>query len=313
MTKTEQNSPYDTLTDDEILSMEEDDFLDSLHALFHENDTTGLILLQERLVYIGVSSWKQTDNLSAEHIVDTRDTRLVPAIQRLGLVCLDSIRFNDLSIYNEGLNRLATIYDLARFRELGTKVEGTHLSWTVPSKQSIIQLYILGGYAIFRKRMEAVRFLLDLESYDVYQSYPSFLITHPHFSTESGERGLDDHFNDALDLIQKSPTLSSLFYDEKQDIIGSLCQFDFVVNFAMWAKGQRSYPNYARLPKTNTVPIVVKLFDEEASHLLVDSFDPKIITQFIKEIDEQWINFHFKAWHSSYWPDAIRQLFSNHT
>ena len=232
MPKKRANPSHKPVIDKTIVNMNGADFSRLLEALFREDDTVGLILLLDRLASDAILSWRQTKGGSLEEITAIRDTRLIPAIYKLGQLCLDAIRFHHLTVYREGLERLARVYDLARFQDLGTGHGESHLSWSLPSKRTLTQLYVIGSYATFRQRMDAVRTILGLRAWVQGGSRKSSvpLLSHPHFQRLSGEGDLRSHFADALSEVVDTPDLAELFFHDADEVTDNLCQFDFVVS-----------------------------------------------------------------------------------
>ena len=204
---------------------------------------------------------------------------------------------------------MARIYDLGRFRDLGTRHGESHLSWSVPSKQALTQLYIIGSYATFRQRMETVRTLLGLQAQHDYRKTHVPLLSHPHFQYLSGESDLRGYFADALSHSIDTPNLFELFFHDKDEVTDSLCRFDFIVAYALWRQQKSSYPNLGRYRNLRTTPIIERLLEPEIATALFGSFEPQRLASFLREIDIRCSKmFHFQGWQPSEWTDPIRRF-----
>ena len=297
--------------DETIVNMNESDFFSLVEALFRDDDSVGLILLVDRLANYAIWSWRQTKGSTVEEVTAIRDTRLLPTIYKLSRVCLDAIRFHHLTVYREGLERLARIYDLARFRDLGTGHGESHLSWSLPSKRALTQLYIIGSYATFRQRVDAVRAILGLaaRTQDGYRKSYVPLLSHPHFQHLSGEGDLRGHFADALSKVVDTPDLAELFFHDADEVTDSLCQFDFIVFYAMWRQQKSSYPNFGRYRNSQTIPIIERLLEPGIAASLFGSFEPQHFADFLRDIDTKCFQmFRPQGWVYGEWTEPIWQF-----
>jgi len=308
MPKRRVSPSHKPVIDETIVSISETDFFGLIEALFRDDDAVGLILLLDRLASDAISSWRQTKGGTVDEITATRDTRLLPAIHKLGRVCLAAIRFHHLTVYREGLERLARIYDLGRFRDLGTSHGESHLSWSVPSKHTFTQLYVIGSYTMFRQRMDMVRALLRLQAQHDYRKSRVLLLSLPHFKLGSGEGDLRGYFDDALSQVVNGPELFGLFFFDKDAVTDSLCQLDFVVAYALWCQGKRTYPNFARYPNTQTNPVIEQLLEPEVATKLFGCFELQRFADFLRDIDTRCGSESYPVWQLGEWTEPIRRF-----
>lgn len=310
MPKRRVSPSHKPVIDETIVSIGETDFFGLIEALFRDDDAVGLILLLDRLVSDAISSWRQTKGGTVDEITAIRDTRLLPTIHKLGRVCLDAIRFHHLTICREGLERLARIYDLGRFRDLGTRHGESHLTWSVPSKHTFTQLYVIGSYAMFRQRMDMVRVLLRLQAEQDYRKSRVPLLAHPHFDHGPGEGDLRGYFGDALSQVANGPELFGLFFFDKDAVTDSLCQLDFVVAYALWRQQESGYLNFGRYRNSRTNPIIEHLLEPEVASSLFGSFEPQCLADFLREIDARCARafVSFNGWQPNEWTNPIRRF-----
>lgn len=302
------------IIDETVVRTDEGDFPALIESMFRDEDAVGLILVLDALTSEVLSSWRQTEGGTIEQITTIRDTRLLPTIHKLGLLCLDAILFHCRTIYQDGLERLARIYDLGRSRQLGTLHVSSPLSWTVPSKQALIQLYVIGSYATFRRRTDAICPILDLRAWHSPRKGHVPLLSHPHFRSLSSEGDLRSHFDDALSYIVNTPTSFALFFDDKNEVASSMSQFDFIVNYALWCQQERSFPNFGRHSTSRTTPIIEWLLRPEVSTALFGSFEPQCFASYLRGVYVacSQLLFTTSVWDPDEWTESILHFLRQH-
>lgn len=300
--------------DETVLSINVSDFPSLVETLFRDDDTVGLILLLERLATDTISLWQRTKGSTAADTAEISDSHLLPAICKIGRVCIDAIRFHHFAIYQEGIEWLARIYGLGGFRGVGTPQSRSRLSWSVLAKQAFIQLYTIGSYAVFRQRMEAVRTLLGLQAQQSSRESRVSLLSYPYFVLQPSKGERHDYFDDALNQTVDTPTLFALFCHDKDELIDCLCQFDFIVSYGLWRQQETSHLNFGRFRNSRTNPIVEHLLKQEVATALFGSFEPQRLADFLREIDTRCtqISILLNGWEPSDWTEPIRQFLRQH-
>jgi hypothetical protein len=189
-------------------------------------------------------------------------------------------------VYQEGIAGLARIYDLARSRDLGVRRGDAELGWSAPSQAALTELYILGGYATFRHRMRYVRPLLDarIDRPKARSRSCVTVLTHPHFD-HRWQGGLLSHYDEAASLIKSDESLFSLFLGDEEPMTNSLCQFDFIVAYALHCRGEEiGYWNFCRRYPYRVMPAIERLLEPESYSVLFGSFDPQRFADFLRQV-----------------------------
>lgn len=292
-----------------VVSMDEATFFNLMESLFRDQDAVGLILMLDELTNDAITSWRQTKDSTVDEITEARDVHLLPVLYRLGRVCLNAIQFHQSIVCEEGLDRLARIYDLGRYRELGIAQDGLHLSWTVPSKHAFTQLYIVGGYAVFRQQMKTVGTLLELRVRDRYRRDRIPILSHPHYEHRSGEGDTRAYFDDAQLQVIDTPALYMLFFLDEDEVIDSLCQFDFISAYSLWRQQKSSHLNFGRFPNSRTMPIIERLLESTVRTTLFDSFEPRHFADFLRRINAACTHMNrLHGWQPGEWTDDVRNF-----
>lgn len=279
----------------------------NLQRLFSDDDTVDLILLLDKLTSDTIKQWQSTKGNTGEQVTEIRDKQLLPNIIQLGWICLEALRFHNLIIYQEGLERLTRIYDLGRFKVLGLVNRESHLWWTEPTKGALTQLYVIGSYATLRKRTDAIKTLLDCQARANYSRSYSPILSHPLFESHSGESTLD-YFNGALSQMTNEPSLFDLYVDDKNTIVESLCQFDLIVAYSLWRQGIRRSPNFVRYSKSQTNPVIELIIRQDFASAIFGSFDPDQFAKFLQVMNSQANYLSGRQWVVDDWTEPISEF-----
>ncbi len=299
------------MIDDTVLDMSLLDLLNFQEELFENEQKVDLILLLDKLTYDAISSWRQTKDIPEEQIANIREQHLLPAISKLGQLCVGAIRFRDEVTYSEGIERLGRIYNLGRFRDLGNPRGTEDPKSAEPSIHSIIQLYVIGSYAMFRGRMSYFRPILDLSSLD-WRNQPVPLLSDPHWSHWSNYDSQPNRFQGALKLITETPRLFGLFFDDTSEVKMALCQFDLLASFSVWRHQGRAFVYFTDCPKAYLNPIIESLLKSEIAAVIFGAFEPEQLASFLWSKDLEARHLIRGAWQASDWSPAVQQFLQQH-
>lgn len=274
--------------------------------LFQRKDNISLILLLDKFTLDVIGSWRQTEGAAEEKIALARDEHLFPSLSQIVSLGMNAIRFSNETIFAEAVDRLLRIYDLGRFRNFGSQ-QRLPIHFTLPSTHVLIQLYLLGAYGVFRRRLNYLWLLLEGEVLSE-RNLLTLVWQHPHWSAWSNYDSEPNRFDGALKLITETPDLFTLFYEVKSNVTMSLCQFDFLVNFLCRQRGQHSTSYFTGQSKIYVAPIIESLSRKEQAMQLYGPFDPQKLAEFLRSTQKQSSYLGLGPWNGSDWPPAIEEF-----
>lgn len=297
--------------------LDEQKFSDFIECLFRGDDRAGLVLLLASLVRSAVSAWRRTERASKDEVIEARNRSLLPSIRGIGRVCVDAIRFGYPMVHHEGVEGLGRIYNLARFKNLGLQHGDPELSWSTPAQAALTQLYVIGSYATFRHRMRYIRPILDERVDQPDASLTSCVspLTHPHADPRLRRHRLVAHFKDAASLIRANESLFSLFFNDEERVTNTLSQFDFIVTYALYRRGEQiSYPNFCRYYRHRVMPVIERLLERKSYSALFGSFEPQQFAGFLHEVGSMCARRagEVNQWDVGQWTTSVREFLESY-
>ncbi len=290
--------------------MEGQDPANETDDLFRQEHNVDLILRLDQITYDAINHWRETKEKSAEQVAAIPDEHLVPAVKRLGRLCIDAVRFRNLTVYEEGLERLVWIYGLAKQKDLGAG-NAIETSSVVPALYSMAQLYTVGAYATFRRRLEYLCQLLALQTLD-HRNTVVPILSHPHWYENWDSDSKPSRFEQARKDIVDSPEMLALFLGDPVQVASSLSEFDFLVSFYLHGVKLRKMQYFTRFPKRQTAPIVQLLLNQDAAQKLSPLFTAEHLAEFLCQLNAEATYTSNSQWHFTDWPKPIEEFLAQH-
>ncbi len=278
--------------------------------LFRREDNVDTILELDRITYDAINHWRETKEKSAEQVAAIRDEHLVPAVKRLGRLCIDAVRFRNLAVYEEGLERLVWIYGLAKQKDLGVG-PSAETGAVVPALNSMAQLYAVGAYATFRRGLEYLSALLALQ----VQDHRNILVpiwSHPYWYENWSSDSKPSRFEQARKDIVDSPEFLALFLGDPVQVASSLSEFDFLASLYLHGHKPRKMQYFTQLPKMQTVPIVQLLLNQDVAQKLSPLFTAEHVAEFLWQLNAEATYTSNSPWHFADWPKPIDEFLAQH-
>ncbi|MCL5951788.1 MAG: hypothetical protein M1132_08715 [Chloroflexi bacterium] len=278
--------------------------------LFRSEHNVDLILRLDQITYDAINHWRETKEKSAEQVAAIRDEHLVPAIRRLGRLCIDAVRFRNLTVYEEGLERLVWIYGLAKQKDLGAG-NAIETSSVVPALYSMAQLYTVGAYASFRRRLHYLCLLLALQ----VQTHRNIVVpiwSHPHWYENWESDSKPSRFEQARKDVVDSPEMLALFLGDPIQVASSLSEFDFLVSFYLHGHKLRKMQYFTQLPKMQTAPIVQLLLNQDEAKKLSPLFSAEHLAEFLSQLNAEATYTRNSQWRFADWPKPIDDFLAQH-
>lgn len=292
---------------EDIFQMNTSEFSDLQETLFHKDDQVRLILLLDTLTKKAVDSWRGTKGATDPEIETVRDQELLPAIQKIGYLCLGAVRFHNEIIYCEGIERLQRIHDLGKIHDARNPQDFAHHP-TLPSNHSLVQLYIVGGYVAYRRRVRYLRPLFAMQVND-YRSTPALVLRNPHLARWFSGDSDPSRFEGSLKLILDTPPLLELFLNDKDAVLKSLCEFDFLACVSARQHKERQFPYFTNYPKSNLNLIVEQLLEGMGEQVFA-LYNRSQLAEFLisEEVGE---GYQRGRWHAGDWSSVIQEFLKN--
>ncbi len=233
---------------------------------------------------------------------------LVPAIKQLGRLCIDAVRFRNLVVYEEAVERLGWTYDLGRQKDTGAQAS---IESKAPSLDCIAQLYIVGAYAAFRNRLPYVQTLLSLHAHDRQNNIVP-VVFHPHWRESWSGDSTPSRFEQARADIVNSPELLNLFLGDQRRVAMSLSQFDFLASFYLHLRKLRYWTYFTQYSKLYVTPTVEMLLDPAIAQRDFVPYSTDDLAEFLRSVDREVRGTGQDTWFGNDWPKRVADFFQQH-
>lgn len=294
-----------------------------------------LIVTSKRFIK---KKWLETKNAPKEKVQELKDFFFIPILNKLLFISLECIEYNDDKNFILSLDSFKEIYELSNQRNLGYNgpitewIKDTrgrnvkakdHLSWTVPSKETLKRFYILAAFITKISKYKYFKSICDLEIENEYNSRYTVekLLFYPNFNYRSGEGTLTSVFDEARELIVNKPTILNEYFDnDNEKAINSMCRGDFLIEYYYFMndiKGLRSHGRFLNFPRFyyyRVKPLIEKMIlkPSEFENLatlnkdkLLDFF--RYITNFSKKNLAEYLS----NWYLDFVLDDVKKMLHN--
>lgn len=212
----------------------------------HNNSIKNLIKISKEFIK---TKWFETKDAPKEKVQELKDLFFIPALNKLLFLSLETIEYDDSKNFKLCLMSFKEIYELSNQENLGYSGHITewiqdnnkknvkakdHLSWTVPSKETLKRFYVLSAFITKSGKYSYLKELCDLEVEKESQGRYSCekLLFYPGFDYNSGEGTLTSIFDEAREFIVNNPTILKKYFDnENEKAINFTCRGDFLIEY----------------------------------------------------------------------------------
>lgn len=180
------------------------------------------------------------------------------------------------------------------------------------------RVYILGGILVYRSHWQHVQNLVqqEVEWEDFYRLHywSRYILT---MASRSGQLEKQGWIPSVVDYVEHQQWISQLFMSNKDQIINSVCQFDFLqcVYTSIKDTGEvdvtRPYPSFGLYYKFRTEPVVAKLVIPGVLRDTLSNLGDNQLALLIQDLDRNAarIFIMFSGWEQGNWLDKRIQKF----
>jgi len=277
-----QNVPSEKKTTDltYVTSASPKEISNTVIELLRQGDTVGMASIVNNLRGELISRWKDTVDKSEEQVATIKHTFIEPVISRLTALGALLVVYDAEQPFKELLGAFAAIYELANNLSYGRQPGMTtkkHLSWTVPSKESMKSLYAIGAVAAFKGRLKFIRLMLDTKiTATRYFTNVEPIMSHPLYEFTSGEGDFTAFFEEARNETLGSKQLFEYFDGDKEKLITAFCDFDFLIMAALIHENPETerFPNFARYYRRRIEPLLSRISSDPGSYVTILGDNP---------------------------------------
>jgi len=296
-----KKEPRKTVSPSDFLTMDLKSLGTVIFDMIREDDLVGLKALTNNVKLSLLKEWKKTKDKKSfdeEKVSSLKNLTIRPTLDRLTLVGKMAIEYDKGDLFLEVLKALSSVYELSNTRDLGIWGTQEHLSWTVPSKYSLENLYILGAYLTLERNIDAIHDLLS-KGFEDYRRERVSMVFHPNFEHPSGEGTLTEFYDEALSHVKDLPVFFEWFDSDENRLKNAFCQFDFLVGGKRYVTQKAiHFPNFARFYKERQRSLWTHIEEEPERFKKLLGDDPVMtLSQVIKEADE-FARKDFELFHS---------------
>ena len=261
--------------------------------LLRQDDTIGITSIVNNLRGQLITKWKDTVDKSEEEVTTIKHTFIKPIISMLTALGALFVVYDAQQPFKEVLDAFASIYELANDVSYGRQPSMTtkeHLSWTVPSKETMKSLYTVGSVAAFKGRAIFIRLLLDRKiTATRYFTSVEPILAHPLFEYSSGEGDYTVFFEEARNETLVSKQIFEYFDTDKEKLTTAFCNFDFLVMAALIQENPktRMFPNFARYYRSRIEPLISRISTDSKSYVtILGNNPPAAVDACIEKVNE---------------------------
>jgi len=269
--------------------------------MLRRDDLVGLKALVNEMRLSLIQKWKETEDketFDEEKVKSLKNLVLRPTLDDLTLIGKMDIQLGNGEISEEILKALSSIYELSNIRNLGIDGTPEHLSWTVPSKSALQNLYTLGAYLTFERKTDIIKALLSVRVQDRRKRL-ALMVSHPNFNYDSGEGDLTVFFDEAIGHVKDMLVFFKWFESDEEKVMNAFCQFDFLVAcYHYMNKKPLRFPNFARYFRERQTPLWKQIEEEPERFRTLLGDDPMAtVNQVVEKVDE-FAHRNFDLFHS---------------
>lgn len=207
-----------------------------LVSLHRNHDTAGFLDLIDLATQLIDSKWHEGQSLSLEEARELIASQLDIVLDKLTLITISAIRFNDNIVFQEAISSLGRLYSLGWTGDIlrGPSQPPAVLLWHWPPNAVMLRIYAIGGYTIFKQQYDKIQPILELDvvTAPTGARQEALLIAHPEYWRYSTEQ--PTFFERAEEYLQARAGLLRLMQEQKRDILSWLCQFDLLAGYIRW-------------------------------------------------------------------------------
>lgn len=246
---------------------------------------------------------------SDEEISKTKDNFLIPLLDNLTVLGLALIQYRKKEYFQELIGVFYQIYSRAKEEAFPSPSNPeVHFSPSWVWQETIKRVYAVGAILVWFKLYEWIPIVVQQRiDWDTYWS-TRFWSRHALTMLAREKRLKEGLIQLAATYIKETEMLSDLFYDNYDDYLNAICQFDFVQCVHAVAQNndlKDSYPIFGRFYNYRTEPIISKLIkDKEAKAMLPKITDEKL-AEIILGLDTFAGHefFRYAGWDTGIWSD----------
>ena len=256
-------------------------------------------------------------NLDDENrILEVRDNHLLPILDSLlviGVVCAENKQWDLLDAVQTAFYSIC--YQAEKLSTLALhRVVNKITIW----QEVMVRVYALGGVLLRFSQWPQIQRLVQQEvEWDEYYRFHYWSRYILVMASRSGLLEKQGWIPSAIAYIERQKWMSYLFMSNKDQIVGSVCQFDFLqcVYTSIGPENEvdavRAYPSFGLYYKSRTEPVVTKLIFSGPLRDTVISLSDTQLATLISNLDVYAgrIFVMFNGWEAAGWSDLRLQNF----
>lgn len=253
--------------------------------------------------------WLETKDAPKDKVQEIKDFFFIPTLNKILFLSLECVEYDDVENFKLTLSSFKEIYELANYGNLGYSGPITewiqdnnkrnvkakdHLSWTVPSKETLKRFYILAAFISKGCKYQYLKMLCDLEAEKETngQYISKKLLFFPNFNHESGEGTLTSVFDESRELIVNNATLLKSYFDNSHEsALNFTCRGDFLIEYYYFMNDLAEgwyirFLNFPRFYYERVSPLLQKIIMRPNEFNTLTQYSEKKFTEFIKHVVE---------------------------
>jgi len=255
-------------------------------------------------------------------VLETRDNRLWPILDGLlaiGVTCIEYKQWDLFDTIQQAFYRIC--YEAEKSKAIALS-QSSAINKILIWQEVMLRVYTLGGMLVYRAHWQQVKKLVqqEIEWDNYYRSYywSRYILTMASRAHQLEKQGW---LPPVLSYVEKQQWISNFFMSDKDQIINSVCQFDFLqcVYTSIKETGEidvaRSYPSFGLYYKYRTEPIIVKLIIPGILRESISNLSDDQLATLIRDLDLNTARIFMmnSAWDAGGWSDKrIEQFLADH-
>ncbi len=256
-------------------------------------------------------------------VLELRDNRLIPILDSLlaiGTTCVEYKRWDLFEDSQRALYSICYQAEKADIPILRRPTSSVNKIWIW--QEIMLRVYTLGSILVNRNHWQLVQELVqqEIEWDDYYRFYywSRYILTMASRARQLEKQGW---VQPTISSIENHQWLLHFFMSDKDQIISSVCQFDFLqcVYTSIKETGQvdveRSYPSFGAYYKSRTEPVVVKLISSGTLRDTLPNLSNDQLAEIIRGLDRYAAKAFalYSGWDAWEWSDRrIKQFLAVH-
>ena len=263
------------------------------------------------------------DSNDDNEILETRDNRLWPILDGLvaiGVTCIEYKQWDLFDSIQQAFYRICYQAEKSKVIALSQPTSAIHKIkiW----QEVMLRVYVLGGVLVHRTHWQQVKKLVQQEiEWDNYYRlhyWSRYILV---MASRAGQLEKQGWIPPVTSYIEQQQWISQLFMSDKDQIINSVCQFDFLqcVYTSITDTGEidvkKSYPGFGLYYKSRTEPIIVKIVIPGELRESISNLSDDQVAMLIRELDIKAAKafMMYSGWDEWEWSDQrIKQFLADH-